>query len=64
LPPGWLLETSAGLGLSVTQERIAGLYPGGESYFAIRRRAGGGTEVEISFPLRLIGEDARAYAPA
>ena len=29
LPAGWTLETSSGLGLSVTRERVAGLYPDG-----------------------------------
>jgi signal transduction histidine kinase len=58
LPPGWTLENSTGLGLSVTRERIAGLHPNGSSRFAVGRRSGGGTEVEISLPLRLIGEHA------
>jgi signal transduction histidine kinase len=57
LPAGWRLDTAAGLGLSVTRERIAGLHPDGTSRFAVRRRGGGGTEVEISLPLRLAGED-------
>jgi len=51
LPPGWQLETSAGLGLSVTRDRIAGLYPDRGSRFAVRRRVEGGTEVEIAVPL-------------
>ena len=58
LPPGWTLENSTGLGLSVTRERIAGLYPNGSSRFAVTRRSGGGTEVEISLPLRLPVEEA------
>ncbi|HET6208148.1 MAG TPA: histidine kinase [Terracidiphilus sp.] len=58
LPPGWTLETSNGLGLSVTRERIAGLYPDGEGIFTIRSREGGGTIVEIVLPLRVIGEEA------
>lgn len=58
LPAGWCLETSTGLGLSVTRERIAGLYPNGEGTFSIRPRAEGGTEVEIVLPLRVIGEEA------
>jgi two-component system, LytTR family, sensor kinase len=58
LPPGWTLENSTGLGLSVTRERIAGLHPNGSSRFAVGRRSGGGTEVEISLPLRLTGEQA------
>ena len=56
LPPGWTLENSTGLGLSVTRERIAGIHPNGSSRFAVGRRSGGGTEVEISLPLRLTGE--------
>jgi signal transduction histidine kinase len=62
LPPGWQIETSAGLGLSVTRERIAGLYPDGASRFAVRRRIGSGTEVEISLPLRMMGEGANESA--
>jgi LytS/YehU family sensor histidine kinase len=58
LPPGWTLENSGGLGLSVTRQRIAGLHPNGESCFAVKPRAGGGTEVEISLPLRWNGKDA------
>ena len=57
LPPGWTLESSVGLGLSVTRERIAGLYPNGRGRFAVNRRAGGGTEAQISLPLRMIGEE-------
>jgi two-component system LytT family sensor kinase len=56
LPAGWTLENSGGLGLSVTRQRVAGLYPDGETRFAVNRRASGGTEVEISLPLRLTGE--------
>jgi signal transduction histidine kinase len=64
LPLGWTLETSEGLGLSITRERIAGLHPNGASRFAVRNRAEGGTEVEISLPLQLVGEEIneRAYA--
>jgi LytS/YehU family sensor histidine kinase len=54
LPPGWSLENQTGLGLSITRERIAGLYPEGSSYFSVNSRAAGGTAVEIHFPLRLI----------
>jgi two-component system, LytTR family, sensor kinase len=64
LPQGWALETSSGLGLTVTRERIAGLHPDGRSHFAVRRRAGGGTEAEILLPLRMIGEEAHVLAPA
>ena len=63
LPPGWTLENSTGLGLSVTRERIAGIHPNGSSRFAVGRRSGGGTEVEISLPLRLTGELANDRPP-
>jgi sensor histidine kinase YesM len=58
LPAGWDLEHSAGLGLSVTRERIAGLHANGESSFSVRNRAGGGTAVEIVLPLKLTGEES------
>ena len=64
LPAGWTLENSSGVGLSVTRQRVAGLYPDGETCFAVNRRAGGGTEVEISLPLRWTGKDARAAVRA
>jgi two-component system, LytTR family, sensor kinase len=53
LPPGWTLESSVGLGLSVTRERIKGLHPNGESSFAVRPRRNGGVEVDIFLPLRV-----------
>jgi two-component system, LytTR family, sensor kinase len=64
LPPGWRLEQSEGLGLSITRQRIAGLHPNGTSRFAVRNRMEGGTEVEVSLPLRLVGDEKseRAYA--
>lgn len=52
LATGWTLENSTGLGLSVTRERIVGLNPNGNSRFAVTRRSSGGTQVEISLPLR------------
>lgn len=58
LPPGWKLEESAGLGLSVTRERIRGLHPNDGSSFAVRRRSRDGngkidgTEATIMLPLR------------
>ncbi len=63
LPQGWQIETSAGLGLTVTQERLAGLYPEGEGRIAVRRRKGPGTEVEISLPLRVIREEMHESTP-
>jgi two-component system, LytTR family, sensor kinase len=55
LPNGWTLETGAGVGLSVTRERIAELHPNGSSRFAVTSRFSGGTNVDISLPLRLVG---------
>jgi hypothetical protein len=57
LAPGWTLENSSGLGLAVTSERIAGMYPA-QHAFSIRRRPEGGTRVEILLPLRFQGEEA------
>jgi len=64
LPLGWRIEESEGLGLSITRQRIAGLHPNGTGRFAVRNRAEGGTEVEVSLPLRLVGDEKheRAYA--
>jgi two-component sensor histidine kinase len=53
LPPDWSLETSTGLGLSLTRDRIAGLYPDGLGGLDVRRRGEGGTAVEIVLPLHL-----------
>jgi two-component system, LytTR family, sensor kinase len=60
LPPGWALEECSGRGLSVTRERILGLHPNGNSRFSVRAREGGGTEVEISLPLRFAEEAGSA----
>lgn len=57
LPPGWSLEVSAGLGLAVTRQRIEGLHPGGSGSLTVERRKEGGTDVEISLPLRVAGEE-------
>ncbi len=65
LPPNWSMEhvaeqaaeKPAGLGLSITRERIAGLHPHGASRFSVANRAEGGVAVEIDLPLRLVGED-------
>jgi two-component system, LytTR family, sensor kinase len=59
LPAGWTLENS-GLGLSVTRQRLAALYPDGETFLAVKRRASCGTEVEISLPLRWAGKEPHA----
>jgi two-component system, LytTR family, sensor kinase len=66
LPAGWKLEESAGLGLSLTRDRIAGLYANGSSQFDVRQRREGGTEVEIALPLGATDEDeeVRNVVPA
>jgi two-component system, LytTR family, sensor kinase len=64
LPAGWTLESSAGVGLSLTRDRIASLYPDGTSRFAVRRRVDGGTEVEITLPLSVVGEETHGSVPA
>jgi two-component system, LytTR family, sensor kinase len=64
LPAGWMLETSAGLGLSLTRDRIASLYPNGTSRFAVHRRLEGGTDVEIALPLSGVREEADGSVPA
>ena len=53
LPLGWSMESAAGLGLSITRERIAGLHPNEDSRFVVCNRDEGGTAVEISLPLRM-----------
>ncbi len=60
LPPQWKVETSAGLGIGVTRERLQALYaePGGHD-FTVSRRKGAGTEVAIRIPLRSTGTEAR-----
>jgi two-component system, LytTR family, sensor kinase len=62
LPLDWSMEKSAGLGLSITRERIAGLHPNGASRFVVHNRPEGGTAVEISLPLRVIGEESNGTA--
>ena len=39
-------------------QTLAGLYPDGEGRLAVQRRADSGTEVKISLPFRVTGEDA------
>ena len=50
LPAGWSFQSHKGVGLSVTRERFAGLYPDNTSQFDVRRRREGGTEVYLSLP--------------
>ena len=51
LPADWSLGKSLGLGLSITAQRLAVLYPRQNSVFDVRRRTGGGTEVELLLPI-------------
>lgn len=53
LPLDWQMETSQGLGLSVTRERLLAMYPAGSSDFTVAPHAGGGTEARLSLPLVL-----------
>jgi LytS/YehU family sensor histidine kinase len=52
LPADWSPGTSPGLGLSITAQRLAALYPRQDNVFDIRRRSGGGTEVELRLPIQ------------
>jgi LytS/YehU family sensor histidine kinase len=63
LPQDWTLENGAGLGLSVTRERILGLHPNGGSRFSVKRRhmagaGSSGTEAVILVPLRFSSENS------
>jgi len=58
LPANWSPGNSLGLGLSITEQRLTALYPGSDRVFEIRRRKGGGTEVELRLPI-LSAEEAR-----
>ena len=64
LPRQWSLESSAGVGLAVTLQRIAALHPNGASRFVVRDRACGGTEVEIALPFISMGEGSCDSIPA
>lgn len=59
LAPGWRMEQCTGLGLRVTRERLASLYPGGTCQFEVKNRIGQGVEALISLPLRFKSEDSR-----
>jgi two-component system, LytTR family, sensor kinase len=63
LPPAWMLQESAGLGLSVTKERISSLHPNGAS-FSVHPREGGGTEAIIVLPLHLAAVSRREEDPS
>jgi two-component sensor histidine kinase len=63
LPPDWTGASGSGVGLSITRERVLGLHPVGEAEFAIGPGKAGGTEVTMSFPVRL-APGARHHAAA
>jgi signal transduction histidine kinase len=56
LPPGWSLESSTGIGLSLTRDRVQGLYPGA-GQLVVRPRAEGGTDASVTLPL-LVGAES------
>ncbi|PCD03617.1 histidine kinase [Sphingomonas spermidinifaciens] len=61
LPPHWLPDGSAGLGVRVTRERLQALYGGsGGHEFSIARRPEAGTEVRIRLPYHDAAGDAGA----
>jgi LytS/YehU family sensor histidine kinase len=58
LPARWNMETSGGLGVRVTRERLEALYGGScNPCFRMSRRRGGGTKVTIRIPVHPIGAD-------
>ena len=62
LPRDWDIENVKGLGVRVTRERLAGLYPEIANPFEIRNRTSGGVEVIIRIPLRIAGADEHGTA--
>jgi signal transduction histidine kinase len=58
LPAGWSLESSAGIGLSLTRDRIRGLYPG-FGQLVVRPGETGGTEASLTLPLAAAAEPER-----
>lgn len=63
LPRQWRMETSTGLGVRVTRERLQALYAGAGGHdFTIERRKRGGTEVAIRIPQHATGVEAYGTA--
>jgi two-component system LytT family sensor kinase len=52
LPPDWSSHPPAGLGLRLTQERLAGFHPQGATRLTIENHADGGAQVTLRLPLR------------
>jgi two-component system LytT family sensor kinase len=55
LPMGWTLSKSAGIGLSNTRERLAGLYGKGQQGLEVRNAPDGGVRVELTMPFHAAG---------
>jgi LytS/YehU family sensor histidine kinase len=53
LPSGWTLDGSAGIGLSVTRDRLSSLHPD-RATLTVRARPEGGTEVQVRLPLAVV----------
>ena len=56
LDAGWTMETSDGIGITNTRERLQQLY-GSEHHFDIHNREEGGVEATLSIPLRIRTEE-------
>jgi signal transduction histidine kinase len=59
LPVPWSLERDAGFGLSSTQERLAGLYPGRSATLSVAPRSAGGVVVLLTIPIEVSNDDER-----
>jgi two-component sensor histidine kinase len=62
LPAGWTSRPQGRLGLSVTRQRLDGLYPDGRALFEVRQRVEGGVQVELRIPLEFEREHEAARA--
>ena len=58
LPAGWSLDRSAGFGLSVTRERLDGLYPARGATLMVTPRREGGVDAHICMPYEVLNGDA------
>ncbi|MBY0506769.1 MAG: histidine kinase [Bryobacteraceae bacterium] len=55
-PTGWTPDTGAGLGLSITRQRLAAAYPGRSGIDVLPHPAGSGAIVRVWLPFHLAGE--------
>ena len=60
LPPDWPAVGPSGLGLSITRQRLEGLYGPRHDRLDVRPRDGGGTIVRVRLPLATVNENAHA----